>query len=193
MKKIIILILFLYVSNYFFSSVKLIDYNFDLSIPSLVDEIYDATADIPTSFSFKIGKIDGDINIFGSWKLKLGYGAGFTLYPELTWVLTKPNMKEGVIFEQKRLFFLEWTTDRGIYFHLFFNDNADDTEFTFKYEVGKLFNSLYITNKFKKVEVNPYRSLSGGRAQDINFGFDWGNNIYKGRFDIQFDSVKNVT
>lgn len=192
MKKIIILIVFISISSIFSAKIILKDYNQELQLPPSLSQTVDATKDIPISFSFKIGKIDGDISIFGNWDLKIGYGAGFTIYPELEWILTKSNMNEGIIFDQKRIFSLDWTSDRGLYFHLFFNDDANDTEFTFKYEVGKLFNSLYITNKFPKLEVNPYRSLKGGRAQDINFGFDWGNNIYKGRFDIQFDSVKKI-
>jgi len=41
--------------------------------------------------------------------------------------------------------------------------------------------------------VNHFRELKGGRPQDINFGLDWQHKFYKGRFDIQFDSVKKVT
>ena len=193
MRKLVFIILFFVNSFFIYSSVLLKDYNDDLLLPFSVKEQKDVTTDIPTSFSFKIGKIDGEINIFGYWKLRLGYCTGFTLYPELKWIVTKPGYTEGIIFEQQRLFSMDWITDTGLYLHLFFNDDAEDTEFTFRYTVGKFFNSFYITNKFQEYQVNPYRALKGGRAQDINFGFDWGNRLYRGRFDIQFDSVKYMT
>jgi|GEM_PF-3775542 len=192
MKKYIFLsIIFIFTHNTF-CSVVVPDYNLQLLIPEQISDT-DATSDVKTSFSFKIGKIDGDISIIGVWTIRLGYGTGFTLYPEIAWLLTNPGMREGIIFEQKRLFALDWVTDSGIYLHLFFNDNIDDTEFTFEYTVRKFINKIYITNQIKEVEVNPYRSLRGGKAQDINFGFDWGNRFYRGRFDVQFDSVKSIT
>ncbi|MBN2544632.1 MAG: hypothetical protein JXB50_02465 [Spirochaetes bacterium] len=191
MKKIIIIIIILNNLIILYSNIKLENYNLYLQVPSLSENIKDETSDKPPSFSFRIGKIDGDIKILGYWKIKLGYAFGFTVYPdELKWILTYPGIVEGIIFDQSRLFSLDWTTTSGIYFHLFFNDNAEDTEFTFKYKHNRFFNSLYITNKPDEIQVNSFRELKGGRPQDINFGFDWGNRFYKGRFDVQFDSVK---
>lgn len=167
------------------------DYNQELSLPAYSVQT-DTLEKKGTVYNFKIGKIDSDINIFGFWNIKIGYGFGVTIYPEVTWILTIPGMMEGIIFDQTRLLSLDWKTDNGVYLHLFFNDDPDDTEYTFRYDVGTFFNSLYITNKPGEIKINPYRSIKGGRAQDINFGFDYGNNIYKGRFDLQFDSVKTI-
>ncbi len=189
-KKISIFLIFFLIQINIFSEIVLKDFNSELDIPD--SSINDSTSDNPTSFSFKIGKIDGDISILGILKIRLGYGAGFTLYPEILWALTNKDFREGIMFEQERFLSLDWITASGVYLHLFFNDNIEDTEFSFKYTVGKFFNSLYITNQFNDLKVNPFRSLKGGKAQDINFGFDWGNRIYKGRFDIQFDSVKTI-
>ncbi|HPO49967.1 MAG TPA: hypothetical protein PLO89_06535, partial [Spirochaetota bacterium] len=143
-------------------------------------------------FSFKIGNIPGSLVILGSWNIKLGFGAGFVLYPELMFLANVPDMKEGIVFEQERLFALDWTTENGIDLHLFFNDDLEQSELTFKYQVGKIFNSIYITNKFSSLKINPYRTLKGGKVSDINIGFDWGHKIYAGRFDLQFDSAKKV-
>jgi len=190
MKKIIIFFIIINNLIFLYSNIKLKNYNIFLQVPSLSESVKDETSDKPSAFSFRIGKIDGDIKILGYWKIKLGYAFGFTVYPdELKWILTYPGITEGIIFDQSRLFSLDWTTTSGIYFHLFFNDNAEDTEFTFRYNHNKFFNSLYITNKPDEIQVNAFRQLKGGRPQDINFGFDWGNRIYKGRFDVQFDSV----
>jgi hypothetical protein len=195
MKKKILTLFFTFISFFLYSGIKLSDYNTDLEMPFSVNPVVtaDQSADNKTAFSFKIGKIDGDISIFGYWKLKIGYGLGFTTYPDFAWILNVPNMNSGIIFEQERVFALDWITDSGINLHLFFNDDINATEYTFKYNVGKIFNGLYITNKFNGLEVNPYRTLKGGKAQDINFGFDWQYKFYKGRFDMQFDSVKKVT
>lgn len=193
-KKLILLTIIFNISAALTATIQLNDYNPDLLIPSMTPVVSDTTTDIPqTSFSFKIGKFDSALNVFGSWKIELGYGAGLTLYPELAWILTNPEMIEGIKFNQERLISLDWITDNGIYLHLFFNDRVEDTEFDFSYTPGKFFNKLYITNMFKGLQINPYRKLEGGKAQDVNFGFDWGNKIYKGRFDVQFDSVQYVT
>lgn len=191
-KKIPIL-LYLTIVSLIYASVILPDYKLDL--PFDIDEQYDKKdkEEIYNKlFSFNFSNIPGDLIILGNWNIKLGYGTGFVLYPELMWLVNVPNMKEGVIFEQERLFSLDWTTDEGIKLHLFFNDDLDQTEFSFKYNVSKIFNSIYITNRFNNIKVNPYRNMKGGKVTDINFGFDWGYKFYKGRFDIQFDSAKKV-
>lgn len=196
MKKIIFtLINFLIFQILLFSKPKLIDYNQFLILPFELSEekdIKDREKEKKTTFSFNIGNVDGELNIIGEWDIKIGYGVGFTLYPELVWILTLSNFREGLIFEQKRLFSLDWITDSGIFLHLFFNDDINASEFTFKYEHNKTFKSLYITNRFNGLQVNPYRELTGGNVSDINFGFDWQTRVYKGRFDLQFDSTKMV-
>ena len=174
-----ILIFFFSICFFLFPSSIIQDYNKNLQLPFAEKQSIDQTSDNKTTFSFRIGNVDGDLTLYGFWKIKLGYGAGFTLFPELEWILTKNGITDGLIFDQSRLFSLNWKTDTGIFFHFFINDNVDDTEFTFRYDVGKFFNSFYITNKFQEYEVNPYRSLKGGKPQDINFGFDMGNRIYK--------------
>lgn len=195
MKKISIglcLVIFLFEIN---SSIKIIDYDAILKIPDSGEfSVAEPKQDEPFELlNFKLGSIDGDLSIVGDWRIKIGYGAGFTLYPEIAWLLTLNNINNGVVFEQKRLLSLDWNTDAGLFLRLFFNDDINQTEFLFSYNLGKAFNSLYITNKFNNLEVNPYRTLSGGKTQDINFGFDWGAKFYKGRFDFQFDSTKRVT
>lgn len=177
------------------SSIKVIDYDSTLKIPDSGEfSVAEPKRDEPFELlNFKLGGIDGDLSIVGDWRIKIGYGAGFTLYPEIAWLLTLNNINNGVVFEQKRLLSLDWNTDAGLFLRLFFNDDIDQTEFLFSYNLGKAFNSLYITNKFNDLKVNPYRTLSGGKMQDINFGFDWGAKFYKGRFDFQFDSTKRVT
>ncbi|HOL56581.1 MAG TPA: hypothetical protein PLD75_03370 [Spirochaetota bacterium] len=195
MKKNIFILLNLIVLIFLFSKPKLKDYNPFLILPfelSEDKEIKDRDKEKKTSFSFNIGNVDGSLNIIGEWDIKIGYGAGFTLYPELVWILTLTNFKDGLIFEQKRLFSLDWITDSGIFLHLFFNDDVNASEFTFKYEHNKYFKSLYITNKFSGLNINPYRELTGGNVNDINFGFDWEIKFYRGRFDIQFDSTKMI-
>lgn len=177
------------------AAVLLPDYNKRLSLPPIVDKKRaDKEKEEPlTLFNFNVGNVEGDLTLLGNWKLRLGFGTGFTLNPELNWLLSIAGMSEGVIFEQERLFSLDWTTDRGIYFHLFFNDDLEATEFNFRYEPGLAFNSLYIANNIETKELNPYRKLESGRAQDLNFGFDWGHRFYRGRFDFKLDSVKLVT
>ena len=200
---------------YLHASIVIPDYKFDIPLDKLdKGESGDQSIDpskrkndtkSPNIFSFKLGNIPGDLTIVGNWKVRLGYGSGFVLFPELMWLTNVAGMKEGVIFEQERLFSLDWITENGINLHLFFNDNLEESEFTFKYWLGKIFNSFYITNKFNELDVNPYRSLKGGKVSDINVGFDWGTKFYKpgkfygggkfyeGRFDIQFDSSKKVS
>jgi hypothetical protein len=171
------------------------DYTTSLDLPQLLSDDDDVAREesAPLQFSFKLGDVDGDLLIAGSWKLKLGFGTGFTLYPELTLLNTISDMNQGVVFEQKRAFALDWATGSGINLHLFFNDIVDQTEVSFTYEVGKIFKELYITNAFNDYTVNPWRSLSGGGVQDVNFGFSWGHSFYQGRFDLQFDSVKQAS
>lgn len=193
MKKFLIVVTFSFLSFCTYASIVLPDYNNNLIIPDIGNKKQIETKNKSmTSFKFKIGNVGSDFSILGSWTIDLGVGFGFTLYPELAWLVTVPGIRSGVIFKQKRLFALDWTTISGLSLHLFFNDNIDATEFSFKYNVGKKFKSLYITNKFNGLQVNPYRELKGGKAQDINFGFNWGHKFYKGQFDIQFDSVKRV-
>ena len=197
MKKFAVIIFFIF-SIYFINAGKIIpDYNFMLNLPqSIVTESKDASADLSsdkTIFTFKIGKIDGDLSILGYWKIKLGYGLGFTLSPLYKVVMAVPDMKDGLIFTQERLFSLDWITENGLNLHLFFNDDFNQTEFTFRYEFAKVLNSLYITNKFNEFEINPFRSLKGGKATDINIGFDIKKDFYYGRFDLQFNTIKPVS
>ncbi|HOV14274.1 MAG TPA: hypothetical protein PK771_08330, partial [Spirochaetota bacterium] len=194
MAKKILLIIFTLLNIILYSSIIIPDYKLNLPFDSEKKDESEKKDDKKSEFlSFKLGNIPGDLTILGNWKVKLGFGTGFVLYPELMWLTNVPNMREGVIFEQERLFALDWTTENGINLHLFFNDDLEQSEFTFKYELGKIFNSIYITNKFSDLKLNPYRNMKGGKVSDINVGFDWGHKFYKGRFDIQFDSTKKVT
>jgi len=196
MRKSLFIVILINLALNSYANITLPDFNSSLDIPNVnskkIAQNFDQSED-KTLFSFNLGKIDGDISILGNWKLKVGFGTGFTLYPELRYLVSVSGMKEGIIFEQKRLISLDWVTENGIFLHLFFNDDMNATEYTFKYELGKVFNGFYITNKFSGLEVNPYRKLKGGKAQDINFGFDWKAKFYNGRFDLQFDSVRAVT
>ena len=128
MKKNIFILLNLIVLISLFSKPKLKDYNPFLILPfelSEDKEIKDRDKEKKTSFSFNIGNVDGSLNIIGEWDIKIGYGAGFTLYPELVWILTLTNFKDGLIFEQKRLFSLDWITDSGIFLHLFLKETKN--------------------------------------------------------------------
>lgn len=192
-KKILIFVILFFSIIIIYAKIKIKDYNDFLILPFEIDEKENTSEkNVKESFSLKIGNIDGQINIIGELDIKFGYGLGFTLYPEIAWLLTLSNFKDGLIFEQRRLFSLDWITTSGIFLHLFFNDDLNASEFTFKYEPNKYFNSLYITNKFNGLQINPYRELTGGNVNDINFGFDWQTKFYKGRFDIQFDSTRMV-
>ncbi|OHD14710.1 MAG: hypothetical protein A2Y34_01200 [Spirochaetes bacterium GWC1_27_15] len=191
MKKKILVFVFINIYFSLFCGIILPDYNKTLPLPFIQPK--NETKDQKLIFSFKIGDVPGDLSIFGNWKIRVGFGTGFVLFPELAFLLNVPNMKQGLIFEQQRVFTVDWITDNGINLHLFFNDDLNATEFSFKYQVQKVLNSIYITNKFNGFSVNHFRELKGGRPQDINFGLDWQHKFYKGRFDIQFDSVKKVT
>ncbi len=146
-----------------------------------------------TRFDFMINNHHTDIVLLGNWEIKLGYGLGFTLFPEISWLNTIPDFNDGIIFEQKRAFALNWMSDSGISFDLFVNDQLEQTEFTFRYQYDNVFKSLFITNKFEDRQINPYRKLTGGKVTDINFGLEWETPYYYGRFDFQFDSVQQMS
>ncbi|MCG8571794.1 MAG: hypothetical protein MJB14_16785, partial [Spirochaetes bacterium] len=196
MKYFFIFLLSLGLSGIGFSNILLLDFNQQLAIPDINQAEAgqeEGTAALPAQiFNFNIGKIEGDLSLFGYWKIILGFGTGFLLNPELAWIVDITGFTDGLKFEQERVFSLDWYTDSGIFLHLFFNDNIDDSEFEFRYNVNQVINSLYISNKIETYPINPYRNLESGRAQDINMGLDWEHRFYKGRFDIQLDSVKLV-
>lgn len=195
-KTYIISIVFIHIYFNLFSSVLLFDYNTDLSPPSSLSPHIDTEKkqqdEQKTIFSFNIGRIDGDLSLFGYWKLKIGFGKGFSLHPSLDWSLRIKGMTDGVIFEQERVIALDYYTTSGVYLHLFFNDEIEQTEFTFRYTLNKNFKSFYITNQTEKRAISPYRDLQSGSARDINAGFNWGTRFYRGQFDVKFDSVKPV-
>ncbi len=187
-------LLILTISYSLSAAVVLKDYNSDLN-PDFLDKpkTLEKESKEKSLFSFVIGSHDTDLSLMGTWELKLGYGLGFTLFPELAWISTLPGYKEGIIFEQKRTLAVNWTSSKGFVLTGFINDQIEQSEFKFTYNHNNIFKSLFITNKFPDYVVNPYRSLQGGKFSDINFGMDWGADLYSGRFDIQFDSVKQVT
>lgn len=198
MKKIIkLLFIFLIINQleYFYPSIFLQNYNTLLYLPSLSPTIENKNQEEVKNgafFSFRAADIDSNLSILGFWRIKIGVGLGFTLFPELRWIMTYPNLNKGLIFEQSRLFSLDWKTENGIFLHLFFDDDIDNTVFTFKFEQDKLLRSFYITNKISEIEINPFRHIRQGKSTDITTGITLGNHFYKADFAIQLSSVKPV-
>lgn len=144
-------------------------------------------------FHFSLNNFEGEVSLAGYWNIIIGFGAVLSYNPELSYIADIDGIAEGFLLDQKRLLYLDIKSDSGLSFSLYAPDDINKTEFELKYEQNKFFRSFYVTNKIPSYQINPYRTLTKSRATDITTGLQWGNNTYRGRFDIKFDSTKSVT
>ncbi len=141
-------------------------------------------------FAFSFNQLQGEVSLTGYWNITIGLSASISYNPEFVFLSGNSGFLDSLILLQERLINLNIITGTGLTFSLFAPDDINKTEFTLQYSSNSVLKKFYISNSIEPIQINPYRTIQNSRAEDIAAGINWGNSVYRGNFDMKFDSTK---